>query len=139
MNYVTSLTLSTQVLRHKSYTVYTSLTSQVLHCLHKSYVTSLTLSPYLQDVWQRKQRLHVTSARQRDSWEYLRLCGYVGTLVQSDRDLLREIRSGAFQHKTCVIVDDSYNLECTKLSLKKLFKLLKDNGTMSLFAFADKD
>ncbi len=71
--------------------------------------------------------------------EYLRFCGYVGTLVQSDRDLLREIRNGAFKNKTCVIIDDSHNLACTKLSMKKLFKLLKENGTMSLFVFADND
>ncbi len=71
--------------------------------------------------------------------EYLKFCGYVGTLVQSDRDLLGEIRDGAFQNKTCIIIDDCHNLACTKSSMKKLFKLLKDNRTMSLFVFADND
>ncbi len=71
--------------------------------------------------------------------EYLRFCGYVGTLVQSDIDLFREYQNGAFENKTCVIIDDSHNFACTKLSLKKLFKLLRDNRTMSLFVFADND
>ncbi len=71
--------------------------------------------------------------------EYLKFCGYVGTLVQNDWDLLRKIREGAFQSKTCVIIDDSHNLPCTKSSMKMLFKLLRGNRAMSLFVFADND
>ncbi len=69
--------------------------------------------------------------------EYLKYSGYPGILVQKDKHLVREIKIGTFQNKQCIIIDDSHNFACTKLSMKKLFKLLNGNRQMSLFVFAD--
>ena len=71
--------------------------------------------------------------------QYLNFSGYTGTLIESDQDLLREIKSGTFKNKTCVIIDDSHNFTCSKASMEKLFELLKDNKQMFLFVFADND
>ncbi len=70
---------------------------------------------------------------------YLEFSGYQGTLVQKDKDLLKEIKDGTFTSKQCIIIDDSHNFTCTKSSMKKLFKLMNDNRQMSLFVFADND
>ncbi len=71
--------------------------------------------------------------------EYLRFSGHKGTVVQTDKDLLREIKVGTFKNKTCIIIDDSHNFACTKSSMKKLFKLIKLNKEMHLYVFADND
>ncbi len=69
--------------------------------------------------------------------EYLKFSGYKGTLVQGDDDLVKEIKDGTFNNKKCIIIDDSHNFACTKLSLRKLFRLMKDNKAISLYVFAD--
>ncbi len=71
--------------------------------------------------------------------EYLKYNKCTGTLVLGDLDLLKEIRSGTFEKKICVIIDDCHNFMCTKASMKELFKLLKKYRDMSLFVFADHD
>ncbi len=71
--------------------------------------------------------------------EYLKYNGCEGTLVASDQDLLREIKSGTFENKICVVIDDCHNFTCTKKSMSKLFKVLKKNRHMTLFVFADND
>ncbi len=71
--------------------------------------------------------------------EYLKFNGCVGMLVESDHDLLKEIKSGSFEDKVCIIIDDSHNFKCTRKSLKKLFELLQQKRQMSLFVFADND
>ncbi len=69
--------------------------------------------------------------------EYLKFSGYNGTLIQKDQDLVREIKSGTFKDKTCIIIDDSHNFSCRKSSMKKLFRLVKANKDRSLYVFAD--
>ena len=69
----------------------------------------------------------------------LEFAGYKGILVRRDQDLLKEIKRGTFGRKQCIIIDDSHNFTCTKSSMKKLFKLLRDNRQMSLYVFADND
>ncbi len=64
--------------------------------------------------------------------EYLKFNGCTGTLVLGDQDLLREIGSGTFHGKICVVIDDCHKLECTRKSMKQLFKLLKKKREMSL-------
>ncbi len=71
--------------------------------------------------------------------EFLSFNGCSGTLIQSDRDLFHEIRSGTFRGKECVIIDDSHNFTCSKSTVKELFHILKDQNEMSLFVFADND
>ncbi len=71
--------------------------------------------------------------------EYLKFNGCAGTLMCCDQDLLKEIESGTFDNKICVVIDDCHKLMCTKKSMKKLFKVLKENRDMSLFVFADND
>ncbi len=71
--------------------------------------------------------------------EYLKFNGCTGTLVRCDQDLLREIETGTFENKICVVIDDCHKFTCTRKSLKQLFKLLKRNKDMSLFVFADND
>ncbi len=71
--------------------------------------------------------------------EYLKFNGYTGILVLGDRDLSREIKSGIFENKLCVVIDDCHNFSCTRKSMKKLFQVLKKTKGMSLFVFADND
>ncbi len=71
--------------------------------------------------------------------EYLNFNNCIGTLVQGDEDLAREIQNGTFENKTCIIIDDCHNFQCTRSSLKKLFILLKENREMSLFVFGDNE
>ncbi len=71
--------------------------------------------------------------------KYLHFCGYEGMLIQGDQDLFSKIQGGAFYNKTCVIIDDSHNFSCSKRSMKKLFKLMKNNRQISLFVFADNE
>ncbi len=71
--------------------------------------------------------------------EYLKFNGYKGTLVLGDQDLLEEIRSGTFENKKCVVIDDCHKFTCTRKSMKKLFEVLKKAKDMSLFVFADND
>ncbi len=73
--------------------------------------------------------------------EYLKFNGCKATRISSDRDLLEEIKKGTFRNKvcTCVIIDDCHNFRCTKVSMKKLFRLLERSKDMSLFVFADND
>ncbi len=71
--------------------------------------------------------------------EYLDFNGCRGTLVCCDQDLLNEIKSGTFENKTCIVIDDCHKFACTTKSMKELFKLLKTNRDMSLFVFADND
>ncbi len=71
--------------------------------------------------------------------EYLKFNGYTGTLILSDQDLLREIKSRSFENKKCVVIDDCHKFTCTRKSLKKLFKVLKKAKDMSLVVFADHD
>ncbi len=71
--------------------------------------------------------------------EYLKFNGYIGTLVLDDQDLLREIKSGTFENKKCVIIDDCHKFACTRTSMKKFFESLKKAKDMSLFVFADND
>ncbi len=71
--------------------------------------------------------------------EHLKYNRCRGTLVLNDQDLLMEIKSGTFKDKICVIIDDCHNFMCTRLSMKKLFEILKRQADMSLFVFADND
>ncbi len=71
--------------------------------------------------------------------EYLKSNGCTGTLIRSDKDLLKKIKTGTFEKKTCVIIDDSHAFTCTKTSMKPLFQILKDNREISLFVFADNE
>ncbi len=71
--------------------------------------------------------------------EYLKFNGHIGTLVLGDQDLMKEIKSGTFESKICVVIDDCHKFTCTRKSMKKLFLLLKENRHMSLFVFANND
>ncbi len=71
--------------------------------------------------------------------EYLKFNGCEGLLVHDDDHLCKHIDDGKFQNKTCVIIDDSHNLGCSRTSLKKLFGVLKEHRCMSLYVFADND
>ncbi len=71
--------------------------------------------------------------------QYLKFNGCTGTLVLGDQDLLREIKSGTFESKVCVVIDDCHKFRCTRKSMKKLFKVLNKHKHMSLFVFADND
>ncbi len=71
--------------------------------------------------------------------EYLKFNGCTGILVRCDQDLFREIKSGTFDNKVCIVIDDCHKFTCTKKSMKKLFNLLRDKRDMSLFVFADND
>ncbi len=71
--------------------------------------------------------------------EFLRYNKVSGTLIHSHRDLITEIRTGTFDNKTCIIIDDSHNFSCSESSMEQLFRLLKDNREMALFVFADND
>ncbi len=70
---------------------------------------------------------------------FLEFNGCEGSLIQNDEQMLDHIRKGTFKDKTCVIIDDSHNLKCSKRSLKKLFQLLKRRREMCLFVFADNE
>ncbi len=59
--------------------------------------------------------------------EYLTFNGYTGTLVLGDQDLLRAIKSGTFENKICIVIDDCHTFRCTRASMKKLFNVLKRN------------
>ncbi len=63
----------------------------------------------------------------------------VPALIQNDRDLCETIENGLLDGMSCVIIDDSHNLNCTDESLMKLFELLarKENKSMCLYVFAD--
>ncbi len=69
--------------------------------------------------------------------EYLKFNGYTGRLVLGDQDLLMEIKSGIFENKICVVMDDGHKFTCTRKSMKDLFKILAANRDLSLFVFAD--
>ncbi len=70
--------------------------------------------------------------------QYLRYNGCEATLVRNDRELRGEIRQGTFDNKTCVIIDESHHLRCSKECLRELFWILK-NQKMFLFVFADNE
>ncbi len=114
--------------------------------IHKAKVNYVTgpagsgkswTAAYLYRIYGKQNSVYICSTK--EFVEYLKFSGYEGTLVQSDQDLLREIQEGAFQNKTCVIIDDSHNFTCTRSAMKKLFQLLKKTKDMSLFIFADND
>ncbi len=71
--------------------------------------------------------------------QYLKFNGCTGTLVLCDQDLDREIRSGTFENKICIVIDDCHKFTCTRKSMKKLFEVLKKDKHLSLFVFADND
>ncbi len=71
--------------------------------------------------------------------QFLEFNGHRGTLIKCDMDLMAEIEKGTFWNKTCIIIDDSHNLSCSKTSMKALFHLLRDTREMALFVFADND
>ncbi len=71
--------------------------------------------------------------------QYVRYNGCEGTLVLNDEDLCRNIDIGTFDNKKCVIIDESHQLRCSKVSLEKLFLTLKKNGQCFLFVFADNE
>ncbi len=58
--------------------------------------------------------------------EYLKFNDCVGMLVESDRDLLKEIESGSFDNKTCVIIDDSHNFACTRKSFAEALQTVTE-------------
>ncbi len=68
--------------------------------------------------------------------QYLRYNGCEATLVRNDEDLYQHMKSGIFENKVCVIIDESHRLRCSKASLGELFMLMKKHG-MRLFVFAD--
>ncbi len=127
----TSITLSEQqaeVLFNKDKVIYVSGAAGS----GKSYTAALLCKLYGPD-----KSVYICTTN--EFLEYLRFSGYEGTLVQRDQDLLREIKDGTFKNKTCVVIDDSHNFTCTKASMRKLFKLLRDSTEMSLFVFGDND
>ena len=67
---------------------------------------------------------------------YLKYNGCDATLVRNDEDLYQNMKSGTFDNKVCVIIDDSHLLRCSKASLRKLFILMKERR-MRLFVLAD--
>ncbi len=67
---------------------------------------------------------------------YLRYNGCEATLVRNDEELYRHMKSGTFDNKVCVIIDESHRLRCSKASLRELFMLMKKCHTR-LFVFAD--
>ncbi len=67
---------------------------------------------------------------------YLRYNGCEATLVRNDEDLYQHMKSGTFDNKVCVIIDESHRLKCSKASLRELFMLMKKHR-MRLFVFAD--
>ncbi len=71
--------------------------------------------------------------------KYLEFSGYNGILIQTDKDLLKEVKAGAFKNKMCIVIDDGHNFACTNSSMKQLFKLMKKNKEMSLYVFADNE
>ena len=127
----TSITLSEQqaeVLMHKAKVNYVtgpagSGKSWTAVCLYKMYG--------------KENSVYICTTR--EFLEYLKYNECTGTLVVGDLDLLKEIRSGTFEKKICVIIDDCHNFMCTKASMKELFKLLKKYRDLSLFVFADND
>ena len=91
----------------------------------KSYTAALLYKMYGKD-------RSVYMCTTKEFLGYLKFSGCTGTLVLGDQDLLREIRSGTFHNKICVVIDDCHRFKCTKKSIKKLFKTLKKNTEMSL-------
>ncbi len=71
-------------------------------------------------------------------FQYLRYNGCEATLIRNDVELCREINQGTFCNKTCVIIDESHHLKCSKNGLSELFQLLKKHN-MFLFVFADNE
>ncbi len=67
---------------------------------------------------------------------YLRYNGCEAALVKNDEELYRHMKSGTFDNKVCVIIDESHKLRCSKASLRELFMLMKKCRTR-LFVFAD--
>ncbi len=70
--------------------------------------------------------------------QYLRYNGCNATLIRNDVELHGEINQGTFGNKTCVIIDESHHLRCSKKCLAELFWLVKKHNT-SLFVFADNE
>ncbi len=58
--------------------------------------------------------------------------------MRNDGDLRGEMRQGTFDNKTCVIIDESHHLRCSKECLKELFWILKEQK-MFLCVFADNE
>ncbi len=67
---------------------------------------------------------------------YLRHNGCEAKLVRDDEELDSQIKDGTFKNKTCVIIDESHRLRCSKAGLGKLFNIVK-RGQMRLIVFAD--
>ncbi len=63
----------------------------------------------------------------------------VPALIKNDQDLCESIGNGLLSGKTCVIIDDSHNLNCSEKSLMELFEVLakKENKNMCLYIFTD--
>ncbi len=127
----TSITLSAQqaeVLMHKAKVNYVTGPAGS----GKSYTAT-----FLYKMYGRERSVYICTTK--EFREYLKFNGCAGTLVLGDQDLLGEIKNGTFENKVCVVIDDCHRLACTRKSIKKLFKVLKQNGNMSLFVFADND
>ncbi len=98
----------------------------------KSYTATLLYNMYGRD-----NTVYISTTM--EFAKYLEFSGYKGTLIQTDKDLLRKIRNGTFKNKTCIIVDDSHNFACTKLSMKSIFVMMKKHKEISLYVFADNE
>ncbi len=114
--------------------------------MHKAKVNYITgpagsgksyTGAFLYKMYGKKKSIYICTTK--EFREYLEFNGCTGTLVLGDQDLLREIKSGTFDKKICVVIDDCHKFKCTRTSMKKLFKVLDKNRDMSLFVFADND
>ncbi len=114
--------------------------------MHKAKVNYITgpagsgksyTGTFIYKMYGKKKSVYICTTK--EFLHYLKFNGCTGSLVLGDQDLLREIENGTFDNKICVVIDDCHKLECTRKSMKKLFKLLKKNKDMSLFVFADND
>ncbi len=127
----TSITLSVQqaeVLMHKAKVTYIAGPAGS----GKSYTAAS-----LYNMYGAKSSVYICTTN--EFMAYLKFNGCTGTLVLGDQDLLREIKSGTFENKLCVIIDDCHKFTCTRKSMSKLFEVLKKKRNLSLFVFADND
>ncbi len=60
-------------------------------------------------------------------------------MLRNDKDLHHCVENGFLDGKTCIIIDNSHTLSCSKESLMELFKVLarKESNEMCLYIFAD--
>ncbi len=128
---------------HTSITLSVQQAEVLMHKAKVSYITGPAGSgksytgAFLHNMYGRERSVYICTTNA--FLEYLKFSGCTGILVLGDQDLLREIKSGTFENKICIVIDDCHKFTCTRNSMKKLFQVLKKNRDLSLFVFADND